>query len=86
MKGVNEVNYLSMMSYFSDGTPVPELLTEEEAIRFLRIPEASKSKNYHNVVTNLIRFHDLPRIHIGRSSLYPRIALLEWIDKQTIWN
>ena len=44
--------------------PCPELLTEAELIEFLRIPEISKAKNYHNVIYNLKRFHDLPRIHI----------------------
>ena len=38
-----------------------ELLTEEELILFLRIPEVSKAKNYHFVVENLKRMRDLPR-------------------------
>jgi hypothetical protein len=45
-------------------TPCPELLTEEELIVFLRIPKISKSQDYHNVIENLKRMHDLPRIHI----------------------
>jgi hypothetical protein len=39
-------------------------MTEDELIAYLRIPEVSKSKDYHNVVENLKRMHQLPRIHI----------------------
>lgn len=47
-----------------DFAPCPELLTEAKFVIFLRIPEISKSKDYHNVIENLKRMHDLPRIHI----------------------
>jgi hypothetical protein len=40
-----------------------ELMTESEVIQFLRIPEISNSKNYHNVVEHLKKFRGLPRIH-----------------------
>ena len=59
--------------------PCPELMTEKELIDFLRIPEISKAKDFHNVVANLRRFHDLPCIHICGQPLYPREAILEWI-------
>ncbi|MCJ7776960.1 MAG: hypothetical protein MUP16_01420 [Sedimentisphaerales bacterium] len=71
----------------SDGNggfvPCPELLTEEELIIFLRIPEVSKSTDYHNVIENLKRMHDLPRIHICGKPLYPREAIKEWIKEKT---
>ena len=35
--------------------PISELMTEDELIVYLRIPEVSKSKDYHNVVENLKR-------------------------------
>ena len=41
-----------------------ELMTESEVIQFLRIPEISNSKNYHNVIEHLKKFRGLPRIHI----------------------
>lgn len=63
--------------------PCPELLTEEELIVFLRIPQISNSKNYHNVIENLKRMHDLPRIHICGKPLYPREAINEWIKNKT---
>jgi hypothetical protein len=60
-----------------------ELLTEEELITFLRIPEVSKAKNYHFVVENLKRMRDLPRVHICGKPLYPLQAIRDWIKEQT---
>ena len=68
----------------SGSGPYPDLLTEQELVQFLRIPEASTSSDYHNVVKNLIRFRDLPRIKIGKKLLFPRRAILEWIENETI--
>jgi hypothetical protein len=65
-------------------TSCPELLTEEELIRFLRIPEVSNSENHHNVVENLKRMHGLPRIHICGKPLYPIEAIRKWIESKII--
>jgi len=61
----------------------PELMTEAELIHFLRIPEISNSKDHHNVIEHLKKFRGLPRIHICRKALYPRKAVLEWVEKET---
>jgi len=63
--------------------PCPELLTEEELIRFLRVSEVSQAKDAHNVVENLKRMHGLPRIHICGKPLYPLEALRKWIRERT---
>ena len=60
-----------------------ELMTESEVIQFLRIPEISNSKDYHNVIEHLKRIRGLPRIRICRKALYPRKAILEWVEKET---
>lgn len=60
-----------------------ELMTEDELIAYLRIPEVSKSKDYHNVIENLKRMHQLPRIHICGRPLYPQDAIKEWIKQKT---
>lgn len=62
----------------------PDLLTEEELIEFLRIPEVSKSLDHHNVIENLKRMHGLPCIHICRQPLYPTEAVRKWIEEKTI--
>ena len=59
-----------------------ELMTEAEVIQFLRIPELSSSKDYHNVIENLKRVRGLPRIHICRKALYPKKAVLQWVERQ----
>jgi hypothetical protein len=60
----------------------PDLMTEEELINYLRVPEISNAKNYHFVVENLKRMRDLPRIHLCAKALYPLKAIREWIDKE----
>lgn len=59
-----------------------DLMTEAELIVYLRIPEVSNSRNHHNVVENLVRMHDLPRIHICRQPLYPLEAIRKWIEEK----
>ena len=66
--------------------PCPELLTEKELISFLRIPKISRSKDHHNVIENLKRVRGLPRIHICRKALYPRKAIMEWMERETTFG
>jgi len=61
---------------------MPELMTENELIDFLRIPEVSKAKDRRYAIENLRRMHDLPCVHICRKPLYPLKSILEWIDQQ----
>ena len=60
----------------------PELMTEDELARFLRIPEVSNSTQLHNVVANLKRFHQLPCIHISKKPLYPLDAVRRWVEEK----
>jgi len=60
-------------------TTTPLLLTEEEVVALLRIPEICKTTDYKNVIKNLKRMHDLPCIHICKKPLYPLEAIREWI-------
>ena len=62
----------------------PDLLTEEELIKFLRIPSVSKAGDYHNAIENLKRMHSLPRIHICGKPLYPVGAIRKWIEEKTV--
>ena len=61
-----------------------EILTIDELVQFLRIPTITTSNNHRNVIKNLIRMRDLPRIQICNKLLFPKKAVLAWIDKQTI--
>ena len=62
----------------------PDIMTEEEVVKFLRIPEISKAKDYHNVIENLKRMHDLPCIHICRQPLYPLEAVKKWVKEKIV--
>ncbi len=64
--------------------PVPQLMTQDELVRFLRIPEISVAKDQHNVIEHLKRYRDLPRIRLCNKMLYPFNAILEWIERETI--
>ena len=85
MKQTKTNNDSSLMTPDGNGgfTPCPELMTEEELIQFLRIPEITYSNNHHNVIDNLKRKRDLPRIYICGTALYPTQAVREWIMEQT---
>ncbi len=61
----------------------PNLMTEDELIKFLRIPHISKAKNYHNVIAHLKRHRNLPCIHLCHQPLYPVQAILKWIEETT---
>ena len=74
------------LTYCLDLTNLPDLLTIDEVIHVLRIPQVSTSKDYSNVIKNLIRFRDLPRIQICKKLLFPTKAVLDWIEKETVKN
>lgn len=60
----------------------PDLMTEEELIAYLRIPQVSKAKDYINVIENLMRKWDLPCIHISHKRLFPLEAIKRWVMAQ----
>ena len=59
----------------------PTLMTEEELIRFLRIPEISKTANHHHVIENLKRVHGLPRIHLCGKTVYLTDSIKQWLQR-----
>ncbi len=61
----------------------PDLMTQKELIDYLRISEISNSKDYNYVIDHLKKYRGLPRIHICRKALYPKKAILEWIERET---
>ena len=75
-----------MKDFCNEVFSVHEIFTMDELILFLRIPEVSTASDYHNVIKNLIRFRDLPRLHIGKKLLFPKQAILNWINNETIGN
>ena len=60
-----------------------ELLTEEDPVKYARIPKVSNAQDYHNVAEHLERVRDLSRIHICNKALYPLKAVRDWSKKET---
>ena len=58
----------------------PTVMTEEELIRFLRIPEISNARSHRNVVENLKRTRGLPRIHLCGKTVYLADAVKAWLE------
>jgi hypothetical protein len=79
--------HYDFVQFMPDGNggfmPCPDLLTEDELIRFLRIPQISSAKDYHNVIEHLKRYRGLPRISICNRILFPKEAILKWIERET---
>lgn len=70
----------------SDGgfIPCPTVMTEEELIRFLRIPEISGATNYRHVIENLKRKHGLPRVHLCGKTVYLTDSVKVWLAKHVV--
>ncbi len=62
--------------------PCPELMTQDELVRYLRLPDVSKAKNYSHSIKHLADVHGLPSIHISRQPLYPLSAVRKWIEEK----
>ena len=77
------VNQYLGVSYFSDGLPVPDLLTEFEAIKYLRLdidgPKDPSATLKHYRDKKLLR-----GTRIGRKYRYSRLELLKFIELATI--
>jgi hypothetical protein len=58
----------------------PTVMTEEELICFLRIPEISNAKSHRNVIENLKRTRGLPRIHLCGKTVYLTDAVKAWLE------
>ncbi|MFX0197977.1 MAG: hypothetical protein ACFFCW_17800 [Candidatus Hodarchaeota archaeon] len=58
----------------------PSVMTEEELIRFLRIPEISNARSHRNVIENLKRTRGLPRIHLCGKTVYLTDSIKAWLE------
>jgi hypothetical protein len=61
--------------------PCPAVMTEEELICFLRVPEISGAGNHRNVIENLKRKHGLPRIHLCGKAVYLTDSVKQWLQR-----
>jgi len=86
MNSVPPDAHLSTMLPIPESTLLPclTLMTEEELIRFLRIPEISTAANQRHVVENLKRVHGLPRIHLCGKTVYLADSVKQWLQQRVI--
>ena len=82
MKGYEAENHFYGVSYFADGTPVPDLLTEEEAIRFLRLDE-SETKHPKTTLEYYRSEGRLRATQVGKRLRYLKSELLNFLKFQT---
>ena len=61
--------------------PCPTVMTEQELIHFLRIPEISGARNRHHVIENLKRKHGLPRVHLCGKTVYLTDSVKVWLHE-----
>jgi len=69
------------MSFFPDGKPVPDLLTETEAIRYLRLDEV----NIKDPSATLRRYRaggTLRAVQVSKQVLYPLSELQNFVNEQ----
>ncbi len=59
----------------------PTVMTEDELIRFLRIPEISAARDHRHIIEDLKRVHGLPRIHLCGKTVYLTDSVRQWLQK-----
>ena len=72
----------SAISFFADGTPVPDLLTESEAIRFLRL-DIDGPKNPKLTIKHYRDKGLLKPTKVGKTNKYLKKELLRFLDNLT---
>ena len=75
----------NQIDYFTDGSVVPYLLTEQETIKFLRLDTAS-IKNPHRTLKYYRDKKQLKSTRIGNNYCYTKKELIAFIDKATEWT
>ena len=83
MKGNEVVRYVGA-SFFSDGTHVPDLMTEEEAVKFLRLDGKGGPKDPSATLKHYRDKKMLRGTQIGRRYRYSRVELLNFIEVATL--
>ncbi len=78
----DNISYMGT-SYYPDGTPVPDLLTEQEAIRFLRLDGDDGPKNPRLTLQHYRDEDILRATRVGKKLRYTRTELLRFLEKMT---
>lgn len=79
-----KINYV-YIQYLPNGKIMPELLTEQEAIHFLRL-DTDTIKTPHRTLKYYRDKGQLRGTRIGNNFCYTKKELLAFIDKATDWT
>lgn len=85
MKNNNNEIYPVSTAYMPDGTPVPEVLTESELIKLLRLDEDGPK----DPALTIQYYRDkgqLRGIRIGKRMRYTKQEIIRFLEKQTDWT
>ena len=83
MKDYSDVCFTSSISFYHDGTPVPDVLTESEAINFLRL-DTDGPKNPEQTLRYYRQEGILKATKVGKRVRYLRSELLKFLDQLTL--
>ncbi len=75
--------YNNVISFFPDGCPVPDLLTEKEAILFLRLNADDGPKNPSTTLKYYRDKNLLKPTRVGKNNRYLRTELLRFLEELT---
>jgi hypothetical protein len=74
-----DINYCQQVVYFPDGRPVPEVLSEQEAIEFLRLDDGPR---HPEVTLQYYRSEGLLKgFKIGKKLRYSKTELLRFLER-----
>ena len=82
MKEANDINFTGIISFFADGTTVPDLLTEQELLKFLRL-DTNGPANPHETLKYYRDEGLLRATRISKKYLYQKKEVLLFLDKLT---
>ncbi len=77
--------YSNTISFFADGGPVPDLLTEEEAIKYLRL-DLDGLKNPRSTLKYYRDKNYLKATRVGKHNKYLKTELLRFLEALTTRN
>ena len=75
--------YNNGVSFFADGHSVPDLLTEDETVAFLRLNEKDGPKNPSTTLKYYRDKNLLRPTRVGKNNRYLRTELLRFLDQLT---
>ena len=78
----NDYQYMTNLCFMPDGSPVPEVMTKEDVIKFLRI-DTGRTASPHLTLQYYREKNLLRGTQIGRNLRYTKQEVLNFLLRQT---